>query len=51
MSEKIDNDASNWCRAKIDKRDLKNLSKKSDLKGFQHIFYISYFCSFLVIWQ
>ena len=51
MSEKIDNVDSNWFRAKIDKRDLKNLSKKVILKVFSILFYISYFFSFLVIWQ
>jgi hypothetical protein len=52
MSEKIDNVDSNWFRAKIDKRDLKNLSKKSDLKGFQHIilyFLLLFFFGYMAV--
>ncbi len=52
MSKKIDNVDSNWFRAKIDKRDLKNLSKKSDLKGFQHIilyFLLLFFFGYMAV--
>ncbi len=37
MSEKLDNVDDKWFRAKISKKDLKELSKKSDLKGLQHV--------------
>ena len=52
MTEKIDNVDSNWFRAKIDKKDLKNLSKKSDFKGFQHIilyFLLLFFFGFMAV--
>ena len=37
MSEKLDNVDDKWFRAEISKKDLKELSKKSDLKGLQHV--------------
>ena len=37
MPEKLDNVDDKWCRAEISKKDLKELSKKSDLKGLQHV--------------
>ena len=37
MSESLDNFNNKWFRANINKKDLKQLSKKSNLKGFQHI--------------
>ena len=37
MSEKLDNVDTKWFRAEISKKDLKLLSKKSDLKGLQHV--------------
>ena len=37
MVEKLDNVNDKWFRAKISKKDLKLLSKKSDLKGLQHV--------------
>ena len=37
MSEKLDNVDTKWYRAEINKKDLKLLSKKSDLKGLQHV--------------
>ena len=33
MNEKLDNVDEKWFRAEISKKDLKQLSKKSDLKG------------------
>ena len=37
MIEKLDNVDTKWFRAEINKKDLKLLSKKSDLKGLQHV--------------
>ena len=37
MNEKLDNVDDKWFRAEISKKDLKQLSKKSDLKGLQHV--------------
>jgi len=37
MVEKLDNVSDKWFRAEISKKDLKLLSKKSDLKGLQHV--------------
>ena len=37
MSDKLDNVDDKWFRAEISKKDLKELSKKSDLKGLQHV--------------
>ena len=37
MVEKLDNVNDKWFRAEISKKDLKLLSKKSDLKGLQHV--------------
>ena len=39
MSEKLDNVDTKWFRAEISKKDLKLLSKKSDLKGLQPVSY------------
>ena len=47
MSEKLDNVDDKWFRAEISKKDLKQLSKKSDLKGLQHVslYFILLFCN------
>ena len=37
MVDKLDNVDDKWFRAEINKKDLKQLSKKSDLKGLQHV--------------
>ena len=37
MVDKLDNVDDKWFRAEISKKDLKQLSKKSDLKGIQHV--------------
>ena len=37
MNEKLDNVDDKWFRAEISKKDLRQLSKKSDLKGLQHV--------------
>ena len=51
MSEKLDNVDDKWFRAEISKKDLKELSKKSDLKGLQHvtIYFILLFLSLIHI--
>ena len=37
MNERLDNVDEKWFRAEISKKDLKQLSKKSDLKGLRHV--------------
>ena len=57
MSDKLDNVDTKWFRAEISKRDLKLLSKKSDLKGLQHVtiyfillfFELGFLCIFLLV--
>ena len=51
MNEKLDNVDEKWFRAEISKKDLKQLSKKSDLKGLRHVLCISYYYFSLVICQ
>lgn len=52
MNEIIDNVDEKWFRAKIDKKELKKLSRKSDLKGFKHIilyFGILFFFGYMAV--
>ncbi len=44
----MDVDLDKWYRCKIDKKEFKNLCKKSDWQGFKHM--IIYFFFFRIIW-